>query len=80
MAAVVILKNHINRDIKGLTDLREIWHDYPKWVHSAPTPTPTFRSPTQAPAQKNVCSSVIFAFYMLNIRHISTSGLFDLLT
>jgi len=23
---------------------------------------------------------LIFAFYMLNVRHISTSGLFDLLT
>jgi len=35
MAAAAILKNHKNRDNyhnNGLADLREIWHEYAKWV------------------------------------------------
>jgi len=32
MAAAAILKNHKSRDITVLTDLREIWQDYAKWV------------------------------------------------
>jgi len=34
MAAAAILKNHKKSRYhsNGLTDLREIWHDYAKWV------------------------------------------------
>ena len=57
--------------------------DLPYWTskveHLVAFPA-TVSNISTAHAQKRLCFPFIFAFYILNVRHISTSGLFDLLT